>query len=133
MGVRLSIDTTLLIDVQREHRRREKGPAHRFLRAQPKLRLHLPVVAYGEFAEGFADPEHAMLTLVRQSHVLLPVDEVVAQHYSRITRQLRAAGRLIGSNDLWIAATALRHKLPLVTANVAHFRRIEGLEVVAYR
>ena len=31
-----------------------------------------------------------------------------------------------------IAATALVHDYPVVTRNVDHFERIEGLEVVSY-
>jgi predicted nucleic acid-binding protein len=39
---------------------------------------------------------------------------------------------LIGSNDLWIAATALAYGMPVVTHNVEHYRRVPGLEVMAY-
>lgn len=57
----------------------------------------------------------------------------VALVYGALSRPLRVAGRLIGSNDLWIAATSLRYGLPLVGANVEHFRRVEALQVVSYR
>jgi tRNA(fMet)-specific endonuclease VapC len=53
--------------------------------------------------------------------------------YGRITRALRAAGKLIGTNDLWIAAASIRHEVPLVTANVAEFRRVEGIQIQPYR
>jgi len=39
----------------------------------------------------------------------------------------------IGTNDQWIAAASIRHELPLVTANVAEFSRVDGLEVLPYR
>ena len=39
---------------------------------------------------------------------------------------------LIGTNDLWIAATALAHSMPEVTRNSAQFARVPGLDVVAY-
>jgi predicted nucleic acid-binding protein len=41
-------------------------------------------------------------------------------------------GTLIGSNDLWIAATALEHSLPLVTRDIDHFRRIPDLQLIGY-
>ena len=40
--------------------------------------------------------------------------------------------RLIGGNDLWIAATALVYRMPVVTRNVRHYRRVPALQVVDY-
>ncbi|MDT8368898.1 MAG: type II toxin-antitoxin system VapC family toxin [Longimicrobiales bacterium] len=134
MAGRVAFDTTFLIDLQRERTRGQAdGPAHRFLSADPDLEVHLPMPVLGEFAEGFDDVDHPVLRAVRELHVLLPVDEATALTYGQLARELRRRGALIGGNDLWIAATSLRHGLPLVTANVSEFRRVEGLEVVAYR
>jgi predicted nucleic acid-binding protein len=56
----------------------------------------------------------------------------VAWEYGRACRFLRDTGRLIGANDLWIAATALAHGMPVVTRNAEHYRRVPGLEVETY-
>ncbi|MCH7565036.1 MAG: type II toxin-antitoxin system VapC family toxin [Gemmatimonadetes bacterium] len=134
MAGRVALDTTFLIDLQRERARGDaEGAAHRFLAADPGLELHLSTVALGEFAEGFEDEDHPVLRVVRELHVLLPVDEATALTYGGLTRGLRRQGRLIGTNDLWIAAASVRHGLPLVTANPAEFGRVNGLQVVAYR
>lgn len=134
MARKLAFDTTFLIDLQRERSRGSvSGPTHRFLAAAPDLQLYLSPTALGEFAEGFADPEHPLLRTVRDQHLLLPIDERTALAYGRIARELRQAGRLIGANDLWIAATSVRYALPLVTANTGQFGRVTGLEVIAYR
>lgn len=74
-----------------------------------------------------------MLRAVRELHVLLAADEETAIEYGRITRRLRSEGRLIGTNDLWIAAASVRHGIPLVTADTQEFARVEGLEVLGYR
>lgn len=71
--------------------------------------------------------------MVRELHVLLPIDEETALTYGHLTRHLRGRGDLLGANDLWIAASTLRHGLPLVTADAADFRRVPELELVAYR
>ena len=133
MAGRLSLDTSFLIDLQRERAAGEPGPAHALLERDPEVELFLSTVALGEFAEGFEDPDHPVLRLARELHVLLPIDEQTAMEYGRITRELRAEGRLIGSNDLWIAAASVRHDLPLATADAAGFGRVEGLELVVYR
>jgi tRNA(fMet)-specific endonuclease VapC len=131
---RVALDTSFLIDLQRERRRGGvEGAAHRFLRAHPEVELHLSTVALGEFAEGFEDDDHPVLRVARELLVLLPVDERTALEYGRITSTLRRTGRLIGANDLWIAAGALRHDLALVTGNVADFGRVKGLDLIAYR
>lgn len=134
MAPRLSLDTTFLIDLQRERSKGNgEGPAHRFLRRSSDADLFLSNVALGEFAEGFSSVEHPLVQIVRQQHVPLPVDETTSLIYAGIVRELRSRGLLIGTNDLWIGASSLRFQLPLVTADEEHFRRIEGLEVVGYR
>lgn len=130
---RLSLDTTFLIDLQRERTPGQPaGPAHRFLGRVPNAELLLSVVALGEFAEGFNNPDHPIVRAVREHHALLPVDVGTAEVYARVVRALRSQGRLIGTNDLWIAASSLQHGLAVVTANVEDFRRVSGLEVIGY-
>ena len=129
----LIFDTTFLIDVQREHQRDDRtGPAHAFLQAHGKSLMQLPITALGEFAEGFSDPHHAVLEAVLQQFELLPIGPATALAYARMTRELRAEGRLIGTNDLWIAATAVAAGHPLVTRNTAEFGRIHGLRLLGY-
>jgi tRNA(fMet)-specific endonuclease VapC len=134
LGRAVAFDTTFLIDLQRERSLGDReGPAHEFLASEPDLEVHLPVVALGEFAEGFANADDPVLRSVRELHVVLPVDESTALAYGWMVRTLRQTGMLPGSNDLWIAASAMRHELPLVTGNARAFRRIDGLEVIVYR
>lgn len=134
MAARLSLDTSFLIDLQRERSRSGMdGPAHRFLMDSPDAELFLSVVALAEFTEGFSSAEHPTVRMVRSQHSLLPVDERTALLYSGLVRDLRSRGLLIGANDLWIASTSLRFGLPIVTADVEHFQRIDGLEVLSYR
>nr|WP_230198729.1 hypothetical protein [Halopiger djelfimassiliensis] len=50
----------------------------------------------------------------------------------RIDGRLASAGRAIGTGETIIAATALVHEEPVLTRNVEHFRRIDGLDVESY-
>jgi tRNA(fMet)-specific endonuclease VapC len=130
---RLAIDTTFLIDLQNERRRRgEKRGATNFLRANLEVELLLPCVALGEYLEGFDDPHGAEAQALIAPLRVLDITTEVARTYATIARSLRASGRLIGTNDLWIGCTASVAGLPLVTRNSSHFRRIPGLKVLSY-
>lgn len=61
----------------------------------------------------------------------LPFDVGTAKIYGRIRARLEKAGTILPDADLQIAATALYHGLELVTGNLSHFRRINGLKVNA--
>jgi tRNA(fMet)-specific endonuclease VapC len=58
----------------------------------------------------------------------IPFDDHSAEQYGVIRHELAAAGTPIGPNDLMIAATALAHRLTLVTNNVKEFSRVVGLD-----
>jgi tRNA(fMet)-specific endonuclease VapC len=54
MALRLSVDTTFLIDLQRERAAgNDDGAAHRFLQRSPEAEVFLSTIALGEFAEVF--------------------------------------------------------------------------------
>lgn len=134
MALRLSVDTTFLIDLQRERAADgADGPAHRFLQQSPDTELFLSTVALGEFAAGFERADNPIVLSVREHHTPIPVDDEIAFSYARVARELRHRGNLIGSNDLWIGCSSLHLGIPVLTANVADFRRIDGLGVVPYR
>jgi len=45
----------------------------------------------------------------------IPVDEAVASEWARLRVVLRDSGKRMPVNDSWIAATALAHRVPVVT------------------
>jgi tRNA(fMet)-specific endonuclease VapC len=59
----------------------------------------------------------------------LPFDALVADVHAEWHARLRRNGNLIGARDLMIAATALAHKLIVITHNTDEFRRVDGLAV----
>ncbi len=60
---------------------------------------------------------------------VLPYDIGVAKVFGRIRAHLEEKGTVLPDADLQIAATALAHRLKLVTGNVRHFKRIPGLKL----
>ena len=62
---------------------------------------------------------------------LVPVGEATAERYARIYASLRAAGRPLPTNDLWIAATAMEHGAELVTLD-RDFMHVPQIIVAMY-
>ena len=57
------------------------------------------------------------------------LDAAVGRHYGRLRAHLQVRGKLIGNNDLFIAAHAQRLGAVLVTNNVREFARVPDLSV----
>jgi predicted nucleic acid-binding protein len=63
---------------------------------------------------------------------ILPVDSDVALIWAQLRVSLAESGRRINVNDLWIAATAARHRLPVVSQD-DDFEAVEGMSGVVVR
>lgn len=130
---RVALDTSFLIDLQNERRGRgSPRGALAMLRAHQSAQLLLPSVALGEYLEGFSDPYGDEARALVDQLDVIDVTGEVASLYASVTRSLRNAGRLIGSNDLWIACTARAAAVPIATSTAEHFERVPGLDVVRY-
>ena len=127
------LDSTFLVDFERETARRKGGPAADFLRARPDEVLCITFTIAGELAAGESlGADRAKWETFIRPFRFLSYSEEIGWRFGAVFRQLRRQGTPIGANDLWIAATALVHGLPLVTRNAEEFRRVRGLEVLSY-
>jgi tRNA(fMet)-specific endonuclease VapC len=63
------------------------------------------------------------------NYLIIPVDIELCRHWGNLRAELQAIGKPISAQDAWIAATALRHNLPLVSYNAKDFSGIPELEV----
>jgi tRNA(fMet)-specific endonuclease VapC len=96
--------------------------------------LVISIVTYAEVFEGIyfgRDPSHYEGVFQRflRGVQVLGVNRRVVQRYARFSGELRSQGLLIPPADLFIAATALQHRLILVTRNRQHFERIPDLRL----
>jgi tRNA(fMet)-specific endonuclease VapC len=127
------LDSTFLVDFERERKRREPGVACEFLRAHSDERLCITFTIAGELAAGKSlGSERARWKRFIQPFRILESSADVAWEFGVACQQLQWTGNLIGGNDLWIGATGLAYGLPVVTRNAREFGRIPGLQVLSY-
>ena len=60
---------------------------------------------------------------------VLSFDNDCCKYYANIHSTLEMSGKVIGPNDLIIAATVLANQAILVTHNVDEFQRVSGLAI----
>jgi len=124
------LDATVVVD----HLRGASPRLHE--RLQETATLYLPVTALGELLYGAYKSEFTDKSLrqiedfIRLCAILAP-NERTAHFYGRIHADLARIGKPIPQNDLWIAALAHEHNLPLATRD-QHFSAVTGLTLLEW-
>jgi predicted nucleic acid-binding protein len=126
------VDTTFLIDLEKEIAGGQAGPAMEFLAGHTAEAMRISVITFGELAEGYEDSASLALDELIAPYGIIDISQSVARRYAAISRSLRSSGDRWGDNDLWIGATAIEANEPLVTRDRDHFSRISGLTVLGY-
>ena len=110
-----------------------RHPEVRQMVAKNQGRVSISVLTLAEALFGAKKKDSPRLeSLNEMFRELFPViqwSEDAADAYAVIRAQLEASGNLIGDMDMLIAASAVAGGYVLVTNNVRHFQRIEGLVV----
>lgn len=63
-------------------------------------------------------------------YTILPVDMALCRQWAEVRAVRSKSGLPISPQDAWIAATARRYKLALVTHNPADYQQISGLKII---
>ena len=99
-------------------------------------KILLSVVVIGVLLFGFIRGnrfEHNCILLesfINQPYVeVIEISEETTNYYGRIHAYLRAKGRPIPTNDIWIADHAMEYDAPLVTGD-SDFDHVDGLTVI---
>ena len=128
----LILDTNFVIAIEREAKRHIRGAATAFLSTHAKDVFYITFTVAGELACGQSASPLANWKRLCTQYAILPWTHDISWQYGEIYRNLATAGTLIGTNDLWIAATALVHDITLVTNNTGEFSRVPGLKVLGF-
>jgi tRNA(fMet)-specific endonuclease VapC len=124
------IDTSVLVDAERRG-----GSLRQTIGEDDRA---ISVITASELLHGVHRAKTDAIRLRRAAfveHLLsatepLPITLAVARVHAEVWSQLESDGTLIGSHDLWIAATALSQGMDVVTANARDFERVPGLGIV---
>lgn len=128
--MRYLLDTNVLSEVIRKEPNR--GLLRRLDEIAPRDAV-TSVVCVAELRHGTARVAHGARLWDRIAREILsrvdilPLGEAEAVRAGDLLATLEAQGEPIGMEDVWIGATALEHRLTVVTRNLKHFRRIHGL------
>lgn len=130
MALRYLLDTNICIYIAK------KSPAAVLNRFEQLSvgEIGMSTITYGELIYGAQKSQHPKKNL----HILeelaslippLPLSTDTVKYYGKIRETLETKGKIIGNNDLWIAAHTLSLNLTLVTNNMKEFSRIPHLKL----
>lgn len=125
------LDSDIIIDTLKD-----KSPGRGIFELVAPQRLATSVITYGEIMYGVRKGENAQKRKVEFSSFLqdfaievLPIDSAVIETYLNIRLKLEEKGKPLADFDILIGATALSRGDTLVTKNLKHFQRIDGLRL----
>mgnify|MGYP001135822493 CR=1 FL=1 len=126
----LAIDTSAAISLFRGHRK----TLEYFNGASE---IWMPVTVLGELYCGLRkcdNPEKERLRIgdLRKRCLVVDVDEGTSIRYAQVYSDMERKGEMVPINDIWIAAFAMRHAMPLL-ADDGHFRGVDGLDLIDLR
>jgi tRNA(fMet)-specific endonuclease VapC len=127
--VRFLLDTNIISDLVR----RPQGRIAAWIARVGEELVCTSVIVAAELRYG-AEKRHSQRLTEQLDAVLgvlpvLPLEPPVDRRYGQLRTRLEREGRLIGPNDLLIAAQALELGHVVVTDNVSEFGRVAGLKV----
>lgn len=121
------VDTSIIVHIFK------KNIAHA-QRLESLEKVFTSSTVIGELYFGaYASPDtskkiHEIENLLKNCTILF-ITPATADLFGQIKAKLRSKGKPIPENDIWIAASAIEHKLPIYTSD-RHFNDIEGLTIL---
>lgn len=128
------VDTDVLIDVMTDDEQAKRRVEDLESRRVPLRISSISLFELSHSIERVVDSadRRRRIEAVLESKPAYPADDAVMKKAGRIDGRLASEGRAVGMGDTIIAATALVHEEPVLTRNVDHFERIDGVGIESY-
>lgn len=83
-----------------------------------------------EIYNGLNEINRDLINIIFKRFYKISFDNKTAKNASIIYNNLKKLNKIIEIRDIFIAASAITHKLPIATKNLKHFKRIKNLMFV---
>jgi tRNA(fMet)-specific endonuclease VapC len=130
MAERIVVDTDIISYVLKGHSRADAYASD--LRNKQIVISFMTVAELKRWAikKGWGPNRVAKLNHQLRQVIIYPVDMELCQTWAEVIVAAENQGRPISPQDAWIAATALKEHLPLVTNNAKDYRSVPGLTII---
>ena len=124
------LDTSVLIAIESGRQLRQEAiPEIVAISVVTKAELRVGIFA----AEDIETRDRRLGTFELANRIVsLPVDEAVSRAWAQMRAYVRASGQRVRVNDMWIAATAAAHDMPVLTQDTDFdaLNGVAGLTVI---
>lgn len=121
------VDTSILIDY---YRKTDKEKSIWISLVRQGYAFAISVVTKYEIYAGATPIQLTFWDSILQAISIMPLDERAVDTAVKTNSILKKKRKQIDLADLFIAATAISHGLPLATLNRKHFERIDTLKLI---
>ncbi|WP_426671570.1 type II toxin-antitoxin system VapC family toxin [Mucilaginibacter sp. McL0603] len=121
------LDTSILIEY---YRKKDKSKSALFGLLQTPSIFAVSAVTHFEIYTGSSNEQSDFWNEFFQKITVLPFNAEISIEAANIDAALKKKRKQIAIPDLFIAATAIHHNIPLVTLNKKHFERVDKIQLV---
>lgn len=126
-GSLILADTSVLID---HFRKQDKSRSALFALLEKNYRFSISSITSYEIYVGVYSDQMEYWNSLLDKIIVFPFTDQTAKTAATIDKELKKKRKQIAIPDLFIAATAIEHELPVYTLNKKHFERIDRLNLL---
>ncbi len=127
---RICLDTDIVIDYLRQTEETENLAEKLYLRFDEIALTAITVYELLLGVEYLGGKNRSEVEAIIESSLILPLSEQASREAAKISAELKRSGSPIGIADELIAAICRTFGICLLTRNVRHFKRIDGLQIL---